>query len=221
MTGEVGAVSDELASEARPVLAPPAAPRANREELTPLSFLARAAAAFGDRTALVHGERRLTYRDLQRRSPPAGAGAARRGSRTGDRVAVLAPEQPAAAGEPLRRAAHRRACWSPEHPPRRRRDRLHPGALGRALPARGHRAHAAGGAGAGALPGPRAGRLRRGYARGVGRARPGVRVVPGRGRPGCSAAAAGERGRPDHHQLHQRHHRPAEGRRCTPTAAPT
>jgi hypothetical protein len=37
--------------------------RPNRVELTPLSFLERAALAFGARTALVHGEHRYTYRD--------------------------------------------------------------------------------------------------------------------------------------------------------------
>src|SRR5206468_12216286 len=38
-----------------------------RTELTPISFLRRSASVFPDRTAVVHGERRYSYRQLEDR----------------------------------------------------------------------------------------------------------------------------------------------------------
>ncbi len=61
------------------------------QPLTPLSFLERSAAVFGDRVAVVDGDRRFTYSELDERSARlAGALVARRGGE-GARVAVLAP----------------------------------------------------------------------------------------------------------------------------------
>jgi fatty-acyl-CoA synthase len=71
-------------------------PRANREELSPLSFLESSATAFGGRVAVLDGDRRFTYaelRDRVHRLAAALRGRARIGS--GDRVAVLAPNSPA------------------------------------------------------------------------------------------------------------------------------
>ena len=78
---------------------PPATPsdeetRPNRVELTPLSFLERAAYAFGARTALVHREQRYTYRDLRRRVHRLASALVASGVEPGDRVAVLAPNSP-------------------------------------------------------------------------------------------------------------------------------
>src|SRR5205807_6500926 len=68
--------------------------RPNRVELTPLSFLERAAHAFGARTALVHREHRYTYRDLRRRVHRLASALVAGGVEPGDRVAVLAPNSP-------------------------------------------------------------------------------------------------------------------------------
>src|SRR3989440_9579264 len=68
--------------------------RPNRVELTPLSFLERAACAFGARTALVHGAHRYTYGDLRRRVHRLASALLAAGIEPGDRVAVLAPNSP-------------------------------------------------------------------------------------------------------------------------------
>src|SRR2546421_2358385 len=68
--------------------------RPNRVELTPLSFLERAAHAFGPRTALVHREHRFTYRDLRQRVHRLASALLAAGIEPGDRVAVLAPNSP-------------------------------------------------------------------------------------------------------------------------------
>src|SRR5205823_12732093 len=66
----------------------------NWVELTPLSFLERAAYAFSARTAVVHREHRYTYRDLRRRVHRLASALLAAGSEPGDRVAVLAPNSP-------------------------------------------------------------------------------------------------------------------------------
>jgi fatty-acyl-CoA synthase len=66
-------------------------PRANYAELTPITFLERAAHAFAERPAVVHGERRITYRELRRRCRRLASALRRAGVERGDRVAVLAP----------------------------------------------------------------------------------------------------------------------------------
>ena len=77
----------------RPELGVPAG-RANRVELTPLMFLERAAVAFSERTALVHGQRRSTYRALRLRVHRLATALRAAGIAPGDRVAVLAPNSP-------------------------------------------------------------------------------------------------------------------------------
>ncbi|WP_406340448.1 (2,3-dihydroxybenzoyl)adenylate synthase [Streptomyces sp. NBC_00648] len=57
-------------------------------------LLAEHARTYGTRTALVHGERRLTYRELNRRVDRVAAGLALRGIRSGDRVIVQLPNVP-------------------------------------------------------------------------------------------------------------------------------
>src|SRR3954465_8880342 len=66
-----------------------------RTELMPLSFLRRSAYVFPEKTAVVHGDRRYTYREFEERvhrlaNPPRDAGPRQR-----ERGAVLAPNIPA------------------------------------------------------------------------------------------------------------------------------
>ena len=58
--------------------------------LTPLEFLSRSASAYRDCTAVVDGDRRFTYSEMQRRVHSFGAALQQAGIVPGDRVAVLA-----------------------------------------------------------------------------------------------------------------------------------
>ena len=60
-------------------------------ELTPVSFLRRAAAVFGDRTAIVDGDFSCTYHDFWLRARQSADLLASAGVKPGDRVAILAP----------------------------------------------------------------------------------------------------------------------------------
>ena len=68
---------------------------ANFVPLSPISFLMRADAFFGARTAVVHGERRFSYRDLYARSRRLAHALTKAGIGRGDTVAILAPNIPA------------------------------------------------------------------------------------------------------------------------------
>jgi fatty-acyl-CoA synthase len=68
---------------------------ANFQPLTPLSFLERAAQIFPDRTAIVHGALRRSYRDFHARSKKLASALARRGFVRGDTVAALLANTPA------------------------------------------------------------------------------------------------------------------------------
>jgi fatty-acyl-CoA synthase len=68
---------------------------ANHEALSPVSFLARAAAVYPRKTAVVHGERELTYAEFYARSRRLASALAGRGIGLGDTVAVMAPNVPA------------------------------------------------------------------------------------------------------------------------------
>ena len=68
---------------------------ASRIELTPLTFLRRSAEALGERTAVVHGERRYDYAELQARCRRLASALLERGLDRHDRVAVLCPNTPA------------------------------------------------------------------------------------------------------------------------------
>src|SRR6185295_14424092 len=70
-------------------------PAPSRVELSPLNFLKRAADTMGERTAVVHGERRSTYGELQVRCNRLASGLWNRGIERNDRVAVLCPNTPA------------------------------------------------------------------------------------------------------------------------------
>ena len=63
--------------------------------LSPLNFLRRNAQALGQRPAVVHGERRLNYAELEERCNRLASALRDRGLERHDRVAILAPNTPA------------------------------------------------------------------------------------------------------------------------------
>src|SRR5258707_12886357 len=67
---------------------------ANYVPLSPLSFLPRAAHVWPDKTAVIHGDRRLSYRKLHERARRLASALTRRGIRRGETVAGMAPNIP-------------------------------------------------------------------------------------------------------------------------------
>ncbi len=99
---------------------------ANFVPLSPVSFLARAAAFFGDRVAVVHGERRFTYRQFYARARQLAHALTKAGISRGDTVAILAANTPAML-EAHYAAPMIGAVLNPDqHPPRCAADRLLP-----------------------------------------------------------------------------------------------
>ncbi len=68
---------------------------ANFQPLTPLSFLERAARAYPETTAIIHGKRRYSYAEFYARSRRLASALAREGIERGDTVSVLLPNTPA------------------------------------------------------------------------------------------------------------------------------
>ncbi|HEX3882143.1 MAG TPA: acyl-CoA synthetase [Stellaceae bacterium] len=68
---------------------------ANFAALTPLNFLARAAAIYPDRVAVIDSMRRFTYREFYARCRRFADALRKRGIRAGDTVSVMAPNVPA------------------------------------------------------------------------------------------------------------------------------
>src|SRR5579863_2733136 len=68
---------------------------ANYAALTPLGFLTRAAAIYPEKLAVVHGERRFSYRQFEARCRRFADALRKRGIMPGDTVAVMAPNVPA------------------------------------------------------------------------------------------------------------------------------
>ena len=68
---------------------------ANYVPLTPVSFLARAAHFFGNRTAVIHNDRRFTYSEFYARTRRLASALTKAGIKRGDTVAILAPNVPA------------------------------------------------------------------------------------------------------------------------------
>src|SRR3954452_16193623 len=68
---------------------------ANYAPLSPLGFLPRSAAIYPDKTAVIDGERRFTYREFYARCRRFADALRRRGIGPGDTVSVLAPNVPA------------------------------------------------------------------------------------------------------------------------------
>ena len=69
--------------------------KANFAPLTPLSFLERSASVYPDKTAVIHGDLRFTYRQFRDRCRKLAAALARRGIGEGDTVAIMSPNVPA------------------------------------------------------------------------------------------------------------------------------
>jgi fatty-acyl-CoA synthase len=67
---------------------------ANFQPLTPLSFLARAAATFPQHIAIVHGNRRISYAEFYARSRRLASALAKRGIGVGDTVSVMLANTP-------------------------------------------------------------------------------------------------------------------------------
>jgi fatty-acyl-CoA synthase len=67
---------------------------ANHVPLSPVSFLARAAAIWPTRTAVIHGDRRVSYADFHTRARRLAGALAAAGVGAGDTVAIMAPNTP-------------------------------------------------------------------------------------------------------------------------------
>ena len=68
---------------------------ANYVPLTPVSFLERAAVAFENRIAVIHGDKRYTYREFHARCRRLAHALQKAGIKRGDTVAILAANTPA------------------------------------------------------------------------------------------------------------------------------
>jgi fatty-acyl-CoA synthase len=68
--------------------------RVYRTELTPVSFLRRSAYVFPNKVAVVHGDRRYTYREFEERVNRLASRLRAAGLQKGDKVAFLAPNIP-------------------------------------------------------------------------------------------------------------------------------
>jgi fatty-acyl-CoA synthase len=68
---------------------------ANFAPITPLSFLLRSAEIYPDRTAVIHGKRRYTYREFYDRARRLASALAGAGVERGDTVSVMLPNVPA------------------------------------------------------------------------------------------------------------------------------
>lgn len=68
---------------------------AHRSELNPLSFLWRSEFVYPDKIAVVHGDRRYTYREMGERVRRLACALRDAGLQKGDRVAFIAPNIPA------------------------------------------------------------------------------------------------------------------------------
>jgi fatty-acyl-CoA synthase len=67
---------------------------ANYQPLTPLSYLERAALAFPDHTAIIHGTRRVAYAEFYARTRQLASALSRHGVRRGDTVAAMLANTP-------------------------------------------------------------------------------------------------------------------------------
>src|SRR6267142_2087976 len=68
---------------------------ANFAALTPLGFLPRAASIYPDRAAMIHGDRRIGYREFDARARRLASALSRRGIGPGDTVSAVLPNVPA------------------------------------------------------------------------------------------------------------------------------
>ncbi|KAF9194775.1 hypothetical protein BGZ50_005815 [Haplosporangium sp. Z 11] len=83
-------------SEIAPHRVKPSSSAANRSELNPVHFLARSATVYPSKVAVIHNERRYTYKELNRRTVAFAYSLKEQlGIQRGDRVAIIAPNIPA------------------------------------------------------------------------------------------------------------------------------
>ncbi len=68
--------------------------QANYFPLTPVSFLRRSAAVYPDKVAVIHGERKYSYKELHERCLKLASALKARGIGEGDTVSVMAPNVP-------------------------------------------------------------------------------------------------------------------------------
>ncbi|MCL6560120.1 MAG: AMP-binding protein, partial [Firmicutes bacterium] len=68
--------------------------KVNYDILTPLNFLKRSTEVFPDKIAVVHGDKRYTYKEFNGRVNRLASALARSGIKKGDRVAFLSPNLP-------------------------------------------------------------------------------------------------------------------------------
>lgn len=68
---------------------------ANYEPLTPLTFLPRSAEVYPDKTAIIHGDLRFTYKEFYARARRLASALKARGIGEGDTVSMMAPNIPA------------------------------------------------------------------------------------------------------------------------------
>ncbi|MEP5766019.1 MAG: acyl-CoA synthetase [Halieaceae bacterium] len=68
---------------------------ANHQALAPANFLGHSAAIFPDRTAIIHGEQRYSYREFNQRSRLLASALLQRGFGKGSTVSIIAPNVPA------------------------------------------------------------------------------------------------------------------------------
>ena len=68
---------------------------ANYTPLTPVSFLAKAASVYPERTAIIYGDLRRTWREVYERARRLASALAKRGVKRGDTVAAMLPNVPA------------------------------------------------------------------------------------------------------------------------------
>src|SRR5574341_1208683 len=68
---------------------------ANYAPLTPVSFLARSAAVYPSKPAVIHGDRTFTYAEFFARCRRLASALGRRGVGVGDTVTIMAPNVPA------------------------------------------------------------------------------------------------------------------------------
>src|SRR3954453_17490063 len=87
--------TEALAAAGAPTGPWPARHPANRTELDPVSFLTRSASIHPDRTAVVHGDLRRSFGELDAGGGGLGSAPRARGVRRRERVAILAPNTPA------------------------------------------------------------------------------------------------------------------------------
>ena len=87
-----GRVSADMNAKRFEAELPPRA--ANHAPLTPLSFLRRSAEVYPEKTAVIHGDRRWSYKAFHRRCRQLAAALGDAGIAPGDVVAVLAPNVP-------------------------------------------------------------------------------------------------------------------------------